>query len=435
MAITAYVGCFQWIYIHYLYPMQEYFGYGYNAPGTPYLLLAWLLSILPGMWMPMELTRPSQLAYWILYITVLIPSMFVPLFAALDPPREISGLMLVLFAGFLIVGVSYLLPLIRVRAVRLPSRTFWLGFGILGGSLFLWMMVVYHNHLQFVSFTSVFEQRQVAGDIGEGSRSNYSYMWLSGVVDPFLMGWGLYYKRRWMFVLGALGQLFVYGVVASKTSVISIPLIAAFYLMFRMGRAFALKLIFASLALIGSLCLWYYSSGENPGLLQVVVLAVVAQRTLSAGGLATAQYYDFFQKNPLTYLSHVTGVNWFVHYPYKNPIGEEIGLAYSGTADLDATAHFWATDGLEAFGLTGILFVSVLCAFVFWVLDSTSREYDPRFIALLFSFAVLNLANASIFTSLLSGGLILLTLLVYLMPDQAQGAAIPHPLFGTGGAR
>jgi O-antigen polymerase len=417
LGILAYVGCFQWMYVHYLYPMFDYFGYDYNPPGTGYLALAWVLSVFPSVWMPLELKRPSQLAYWILYITVLIPSMFVPLYAALNPPPEISVLMMTLFAGFVIAGASYLLPLFRIRSLKISSRAYWKGFGFVAGALTLWMLVVFHKHLQILSFQYVDDLRRVASDIGEGSRVNYSYMWLSGVINPFLMGWGLYYRRRWLFLIGALGQLLVYSVVGSKSSILSVLFILGFYLLFKLSRlAFALKLTLGSLALMGGFCLSYYFSGENPGLIQLILLAVVFQRTLSEGGLITAQYYDFFQRNPLTYLSHIHGVNLFVHYPYKYTIGEEVGLAYAGTTDLDATGHFWAADGLGGFGLPGVLLISVLCALVFWVLDSTARRHDPRLIALLISFSALNLANASFFTSLLSGGLGLLIFLIYLMP-------------------
>jgi hypothetical protein len=91
-------------------------------------------------------------------------------------------------------------------------------------------------------------------------------------------------------------------------------------------------------------------------------------------------------------------------------------LAFSGTTGLDATAHFWATDGIGGFGLPGIILVSVFCALVFWALDSLSRRHDPRLVALVTTYAAYNLANISIFTSLLSGGFSLLLALIYLMP-------------------
>jgi ABC-type uncharacterized transport system permease subunit len=93
-----------------------------------------------------------------------------------------------------------------------------------------------------------------------------------------------------------------------------------------------------------------------------------------------------------------------------------VGSFYSGDPTLDANAHFWATDGLAAWGLWGILLVSVVCALVFWVLDSTAKGHDLRFTALVVTFEALNLANVSLFTSLLSGGLGLLMIFLYFAP-------------------
>lgn len=422
LGMLVYTACFQWMYVKYLYPMFDYSGFDYNPPRTGYLVLAWILSVVPSLWMPIKLTRPSQLAYWVLYVTVIIPSMFVPLFAGLDSETSTSELMLTIFAGFAIAGCSYLLPLHRFRPAHLPRKLFWRIVACVAAGLAAWILLVFRHHLQIVSFLDVYDLRDAANDVSEGSQVNYAFMLLTGAVNPFLMGCGLYYRRRWLFVAGAVGQLLIYSVGGAKSAILSIVFVVGFYILFKFKvwrLPFALKFVSAALALLGGACVAYRLTGYDPGPILTVALFVVLQRTLSLGGLGTAQYYDFFQKNPLTYFSHIKGVNWFVHYPYSHPIGQEIGLAYAGTTDLDATAHFWAADGIGGWGLPGIVLVSVLCALVFWALDSASRRHDPRFAALVTSFAALNLANISIFTTLLSGGLGLLIVGLHFMPPGA----------------
>ena len=82
------------------------------------------------------------------------------------------------------------------------------------------------------------------------------------------------------------------------------------------------------------------------------------------------------------------------------------------------TAHFWATDGIAALGLFGVLLASGICALLFWVIDSLSQRHDPQAAALVMFYAVYSLANLSIFTTFLSGGLGLLIILLYLMPPE-----------------
>jgi hypothetical protein len=424
--IAIYIWCFQWMYVHFLYPSFDYLGFQFNSPSPPYLVLAWVLTLLPCLWMPIALTRASQMAYWVLYIAVFIPSMFVPLYAEMEPAQEIAVLMLVLFAGFAIIGCTYLMPLWNIKPPQLSSRALRQGVAVGFAALTVWMILVFHNHLRIVSFDDIYDLRDAANDVAEGSAVNYAFMLLTGAIDPFLMGYGLFYRRRWLFICGAAGQLLVYSVGGTKGSILSILFIPAVYFLLQLrkisfGTAFSLGCV----TLLGGCCAAFLASGEQPGILLSVALFVVCARTLGMGGLLTAQYYDFFQRNPLTFWSHIKGISWFIHYPYQYPIGQELGIAYAGTTDLDATTHFLATDGIEAAGLPGILLIACFCAIVFWVLDSASQKHDPRLAALITTYAAYNLANISIFTSLLSGGLALLIALLYFLPSVPE--VVAHP--------
>jgi hypothetical protein len=418
--IFAYIACFQWMYVYYLYPMWDYFGFHYEPRGAGYLLFAWTLSAVPSLWMPIELLRPSQLAYWVLYITVFIPSMFAPLYAGLNSPAEVSVLMLTLFLGFALTGSSYLLPLGRFPSLRISRPFFWKVFGCVFVALSVWLIVVFRHHISIVSFSDVYDLRNAAEDIAEGSLVNFAYMGLAGAINPFLIGCGLYYRRNWMFLAGALGQLLVYSVGGTKGSILSILFVPGIYFLLKVGRLpFALKFSGGVLALLGGTCASYILAGYEPGPLHTMVLFVVLMRILSGNGLIMGWYYDFFQRNPLTYMSHIRVVRWFVHYPYANYVGVEVGSHYSGDPTLDATTSFWATDGIGGFGLPGLLFISVFCTFVFWVLDSASQRHDPRLAAAVTAYAAYNLANISIFTSLYSGGFALLIFALYVMPPKA----------------
>jgi O-antigen polymerase len=406
------------MYKDYLYPTWAYFGFDYNRPSLKSQILAWILAGLPALWMPLKLTRPSQLAYWVLYITVIIPSMFVPMFAGMNSSAEIALLSLCLFSGFAVLGCGYYIPLAKVRSARIPRQFFWMVFASTAICLTVWLVIAFRAHMQLVSFGEVYDLRDAANDVAEGSLVNYALMLLTGAINPFLMGYGLYFKRRWLFVAGAIGQVLIYSILGTKGSVLSIVFVPGIHLLLKFKKiSFGLVLGLASLVILAgaSFSGRFISSGDASffsGIIQFVVL----MRTLSMNGLLTAQYYDFFQRNPATYFSHIHVVNWFVPYPYHNTVGQEIGLAYAGTTDLNATANFWATDGIAALGLAGILFISVFCALVFWVLDSASQRHPVHLTALLTAYAAYNIANISIFTSLFSGGLALLILLIYLLP-------------------
>ena len=420
LGIGTYVACFQWMYINWLNPDFGYYGFDLNTPAIGYLVLAWVLSVLPTLWMPLVLTRPSQLIYWVLYSIVYIPCMFVPLYAGLSKPSEIAWLMLTLFAGLKIIGTGYSFPLRRFRPPHLTKSHFWFGLGLMACVFTLWVIVAFRRQFQISALSDVYDVRLAANDVTNGTLLNYPLMWLYGAINPFLMGWGLYHKRAVLFLAGALGQLVIYGCLGTKASILSIIFVAGFHLLLRGSRLpFGVKLTWSLAGLVGGLCLSFVHAGGEPDVLQWTMLFVVIMRLLSLNALATAQLYGFLQNHPYTYFSHVKLLNWFIQYPYGNvSVGGAVGDYYYGDFQMDQTTHFWATDGLASFGLPGILMISVFCAFVFWLLDSLAERHDPRLAALLVSYAAYNLANVGIFTTLLSGGLGLLMVILYLMPRE-----------------
>lgn len=413
--VIAFVGLFQLVYLIWLYPVFGYYGFNNIDPTWRYLLIAWIFSIFPALWMPIKLTRPSQLIYWVLYLTVFIPSMFVPLYNGLEGTSETLMLMATLFLGLAIVGLTYLCPVIPFQSRGLSRSGFWKMFRVLALGLVLWVMATFRGHLHIVSFWDVYDLRFAADDLMEGSLVHYAVMWLSAVIGPFFLALGLHQKRPFIFLAGVSTEMLVYSATAAKSALLSIPIVLLFYFVLRCRQTlFGIKftggcvLLFVSLFLVRSL---------DNGLV-TWALSLVLMRTFGNSGLMTSWYSDFFQRNPVTHYSHVTGVNWIWPYAYANPLGIEVGSYYSGDPTLDANAHFWATDGLAAWGLPGILLVSALCALVFQFLDSAAQKHDVRFTAILVSFAAINLANVSLFTTLLSGGLGMLMAVLIAMPRE-----------------
>jgi len=347
---------------------------------------------------------------------VFVPSMFVPLYMGSNRRNEIALLMVTLFTGLVIVGTSYLLRPLRLPRVQISSRLFFMIFTVVTIGLTLWVIAVFRGNLRIVSFSDVYDLRYAAADLARGSLVGYALMWLSGVIGPLLLALGAARGRAFILVAGMLVQILVYSAMGSKSVVVSIVVIPLFYLILRdKGAGFGVKFSWGMSVLLFGL---YLLSLVPRSSLLTTVLLLVFLRIFGNSGLMTGQYYYFFQQNPLTYYSHIKGVSWFIHYPYQDAVGLEIGNFYAGAVDYSANAHFWATDGLAALGLPGVLLASFLCALVFWLLDSAASEHDLRFTAPLVSFATLNVTNISIFTSLLSGGLGLLILMLYLMPPQ-----------------
>jgi len=427
LGVTAFVALYRWAYIHFMATTYTSYGFDFQPVPTLFEALAWLFAIVPSLWMPIRFTRASQLAYWILYLTVVVPSMFIPLFIGLNPPNEILPFMATLCASFGLLGLGYRFRLHAFPASTIGATTFWMGFAIFGTACTLALVISFWGNMHLVSFADIYDVRQNSQDTG-GALLNYALMWSYGATYPFLIAWGLYYKKPWLFVLGSLGQVLVYACFGTKASLLSIVFIAGLCGLFRVGRGpFPLKLLWAINAVFLVLCLIFRIEDETPDLLTLALMFLVMFRSFGLSGLLSGQYFYFFQHNPHTYFSHLKVVNWIVHYPYHYPLGTEIGYYYYGAARVDTTAHFWATDGLAALGLPGIVVASLACAFLFWLIDSTTARHDIRLTGLVTFYATYSLANLSLFTTFISGGLGLLIFFLWALPAREDRSMIPVP--------
>jgi len=425
---------FQWIYAAWLNPVWGYLGFAYNTPPLGYFILACLVCILPSLWIPLALTRPSQLIYWLLYVTVYIPSILVALNAALMPLSQVLWLMVTLLAGFGVMGLSYFRPLLNIRRPYESKEIFWYGLAAITIGLIGWVWFIYSGHFQIVSFASVYEQLRFSGGaLGSGTGVGYALMWLSGAVFPFFITLALF-KRWWLvFLGGALGELMLYASGGMKGPVLTLVFIPLMYFYLKSNKApnFGPRLVWTLGPLLVALTVINVALGERTRNTAVEMgSSIVAVRVFAISGLSTAYYQRFFASRPLTYYSHVTGMNLLVEYPYDRSIGEEVGFDMYNSNEVNWNANFWATDGLAALGLPGIIVISLVAGFLFWILDSVAQRHDPVFAAVVCCYAAANIGNTSLFTSFVSGGLGFLVVLFFFMPkgiEKRKQKPVPEP--------
>jgi hypothetical protein len=173
-------------------------------------------------------------------------------------------------------------------------------------------------------------------------------------------------------------------------------------------------------ALIVLLLSGYAAKAFLPAREYLSYIAVVHSRLFTIPPLTIPQYFDFFQTHPVTHLSHVTGINWLLQYPYELDLPYTVGTFYYHSP-VGLNSGMWAGDGLAGFGLWGIPLMSVICAVVFLLLDCASADLDPRFVGLGLTFCTAVFGNVSLFTTLVTGGLGLLILTALVAPRGGNG--------------
>ena len=425
VGVAAYAWFFKQLYIEWLEPWFAYFGFTYLEPNLTTRMLQWVLALVPLVWMPMGVRRPSVLIYWILYLVVYVPSIFVPAFLALRPTWEINLQQIVLFVSFWITGLGCKLKPLKIPVLKVSSKLFWLIFSITAILLTIWVVVAFNGRLKLVSVSDVYGQRSEANELLEKGYLAYALVFLSGFINPVLLALGIFKKKPYLFFIGTMGQLLIYSAAANKSvmaSIIFIPFMAL--LLFKNRGSFGLVLSSSLAILLGLLYFFGKANADTQGF-AFAITSLVILRTVAVPGLVMGEYAEFFATHPLTYMSHIHGVDKIIKYPYGTDIGHELGLYYTGNPEVNANANFWCTDGIAAFGVIGLLTASVACALFFWALDSSSSRVDVRFSAMIVSFTALTLANASLFTTLITGGAVLLMLFFKFMPSDGSLKALP----------
>jgi len=414
-SVIAYVFLLTWIYREMISPRWAGYGFTYEDPETLASVVGWIGALLPAFWMPLAITRPSQALYWQLYLTVYLPSMFIPYYMASTPLSKLVPVTVYLFAGFALVGLQYRIPLRSMPVAHITTDQFW---GVLAVSYMLTMgpyLIQYAPHLRLVSFTERYELRLADREVDSGILMGYCRNWLAFTLNPLLLSIGLLRRRPALFLMGAAGAVLLYASAASRAWLIVVAYLPMVYFAFRKndGKRFGLLMLFITnclfLFIIG-LELFGSSYGQD-------FSDLFAFRDHSVPGAFTEQYARFFETHPFTYWSHVKGINLLIQFPYEHTIPFEVGNFLSpGNTDLSANAHLWATDGIAAIGPVGILVISFPLALVFYLLDCCTKRHAPWVSGLIVIMQYANLANIGLVSTVFGGGLLFTTFLLWLMP-------------------
>ena len=436
-----YLVVFKYTYESTISPIWDYFGLGFSPPPIVYEILSFLFGIVPLFWAPVSFFRPSVILYYVQYTFVYIPILLVCYHANRPSLNDLNCLKLCifLFIGMLILTLCYHIPIRKIRPAIQVKQTHKLTYIGLFFSVILLFLVGVKTGSSFGSAfltddnskvvgTQIFENANVsrakfsssASSVG-GRFAVYSMFWLSGFFLPLLFAYGIFMRRKMNFVFFFLGYLFLFVFAGYKSCMVALIALPAvwFFLSRRSNGPAQMILVCGSFLLISNIFSFGGFGDTQVGAWAKMLADWMNLRIFCIAPLTTVQYIGFFDSNPLTYMSHIKGFNLLIEYPYTQDIGTYVGRFHYG-GGINVNSGFWATDGIAALGIIGILTSSVICILVFWVLDSASVGLNPKFVSLSLGYIAMTFPNISIFTNLITGGLLLLILTVYFMPNNIK---------------
>jgi hypothetical protein len=403
---------FIWGFIVWIYPNWEYLGYSYNEAYTydySYLSIIVIICSVPTLWMPTLLSRPSMIVYWMLYLMTFIPMIIGVSLSDHFNFNEIFKFDFFVLISFFITGLGYYIKLYNFKPSLLHRKIFWRYFFLITILFLGYTVFIFRNSLTFVGIfaSDLYDFRFNGRDIEiQYPLVGYIILWLSGAFFPFILAIGIVDKKKIMILISIFGQVILYMTMANKAFILSIFFMwMIYYFMKKTKNAGAtLGIFLCFLTFLFTFSQEYFI--DDLKLMFFPFTSLFLIRTIGVSSLTSNLYYHFFKTHPHTYYSHVSILNKFIPYPYKNEmIGVVIGEHYTSISRFNVNANMYITDGLVAIGLGGMPIVGMACCIIFYFIDSVSKNHNILFTSLLLSYAGLNMMNVSLFTSVISGGL------------------------------
>jgi hypothetical protein len=421
LASALYIVVLLWAYVTIVSPAFAYDGFTCTWPDAPAMILVMILTLLPCFFLPYGLSRPSALVLWWLYIAAYIPSVLVPALTLHISFEHLLTLQISLLLCMALLSWGASARLLDLARVSLAPNLYWPAFwlvwivslgyyiGLSGG-----VSKLAGNFVSLFNGASEYTLRSQFNNLVEGSGRILGYLpgELGGALNPFLIAYGLLYRRRWCLLAGIVGQIVVFGFTGLKGILFSslyLALMAALATDFR--KTFGLALIFALTAIV------FVCTVTDRATHSILFSSVFTRRTVLVPGLLTGFYFEHFsQTGPVGIGLH------FSHDPAVLTPPNEIGFVYFHHADTNANANLWA-EGFAELGLPGMFAFTLFTAFLIWLYDSLAAKRDLVMALLLAAMPALSVSNTSPTTTLVTWGGLVAGLLLFFSPSPVLSAS------------
>jgi hypothetical protein len=416
-AALAYVGTVHWSYATIIAPLYGYNGALYRPSPDGSLIFAFFVSLLPAFWLPVVVSRPSQVVLWILYVLAYVPSILVPYYVLGTGFEGILPLTFAVALSFALLSLMVRIPFGATYVPTRPMRSFEnlvLGLAI---ALCAYIILAFGVNLDLPALANVynvrtaFNQAAVATDVPFAA---YAVDWSLYVANPLLMLLGLRSQRFGIFALGLAIEVLVYGTTGYKSALLSVTLVVPLLVLLsrQLRPAFGLSLPTASVVLVLGSVTWDQVNNS------ILATSLFIHRVIALPGQLVADYYDFFSQHRTFGLSQSI-LSFLGPPPFDLPPPTLIGAVYFKDPTENANGNLWA-DAFANFGIAGILAFTILLGLVLLVLDSAASGRDLRVTGALAGLMAIVLSNSALLTTILTHGLGLAILLLFLMPQDVE---------------
>lgn len=404
--VTCYILLINIAYVYYISPEYAYQKLIYVAPGDLSLLFFYLVSVLPLIILPTVVERPSIIIIWILYLVLFVPICYIPFYSQsvsfLDGMLNIS----VIFISLVILLLFTKIPRLSFSQANLSRSTINKILILLFVLCFLMLISQFKHIMGFTSLIEVYSQRGTfVNNTNHGGIYRYLIQWFGGLLCPFLIAYGLVYKRHIAWIFGFIGTVVVFCIAAFKSYLLQAAIMPFVVLFLNKTRFKLTSLLFAILLAI-ALCLIVDELINKP-----FVTNLLVRRVFVIPAFLTGKYWGFFDQHPFSNFSDSL-LKFFFTKQYPGGIPFSVGDWILGKK-FDADVNIFGSAYAEL-GNLGVIFTTTLLGIYLWLYDSFTYKYELSFSMVLAIVMVFKFTESSFTVCMITGGGVLLFLLFYL---------------------
>ena len=394
------------IYKYYVSDIYEYIDFNYHFDELYYFLSLIILIVYSYLYMKVEEKKTaSSLIFIILFLLYFFPNLTYITFC-----QNIYFFLYSTCYTILLTTIYLVAPSINLYKL-ISDKYSILVFDILlyGIVLVMLIFVVYYNGFKIkFDFDDVYEIRGKMHDLRYPTILNY----LKPISSMFVTAGAMFYLINGKKILASLFIVFglmLYAFGAHKTDFILIILTVLLYLFY---KDIVKKYLSIVLLIFNSLILFIlqFSTVE----LQIVTIGMYL-RTFFVPTLLGYYHFDYYNSHDFLFLKEHFS-HWFdssaLHTKNSPYI---IADYYFGDPNMSSNTGLIGSDYAQ-FGYFSLIIMLLLRVFVFKIYDEVCSSLNPKMLIISsFTFGFLFI-NGAFFTSLLSGGFLIMCLLFYLMP-------------------
>tara|TARA_Y100000814_G_scaffold291132_1_gene266929 strand:- start:177 stop:1475 length:1299 start_codon:yes stop_codon:yes gene_type:complete len=383
-----------------------------------FVLIAGLASFV----MPLRISKPSDVALWMLFLLWLVPSLLLTYHVGTRPAQEIFQFLVAVSASFVLLVLLCRGPLLKVPRLSIPSVVYKAALviptiALSGVVVELATRTNINSTVNLFDLSEVYVRRLEAQQVMESGSFpmfGYALALLGSSLAPICFIYGLIRRRALFVALGLTGLLSMFFLDGTKSNLFLPVLFAGMLALgINKGSQFGTKLAFS---LTGLVAVGGYLWIEHQF---IWISSLFTRRMIMAKATTLGAYYETFRGAPV--LMQDFGPMRLIGVTPSTSKANLVGQSFGAGLSEGWNGNGWSSMYAD-FGIGGLVIASALAAILLRLFDGTSRYAPFQLVAAMCGYVAFVWGETALTTSILTYGVLvsLLLLLQYRMGPEER---------------